>query len=101
MKHLIQINDSSFSEKDKAEVKDLIANALDLIGAGKTKGESLSVLSSQVNLDRANTGPNGEKIDPNFDSKEIMETSHTDTSTFRLSVGNFKNAASSIRNISY
>jgi len=92
----ITINDSSFSEKDKTEVKDLIANALDLIGAGKTKGETLSVLSSQVNLDRANTGPNGEKIDPNFDSKEIMETSHTDTSTFRLSVGNFKNAASSI-----
>lgn len=89
-------NDSSFSEKDKQEVKDLIANALDLIGSGKTKGTALAVLASKVNLERANTGPNGEVIDPNFNPEEITETSHTDTHKYRLAVGNFKNAASSI-----
>lgn len=89
-------NDSSFSEKDKQEVNDLIANALDLIGSGKTKGTALAVLASKVNLERANIGPNGKPIDPNFNPDEIVETSHTDTSKFRLGFGNFKNAASSI-----
>lgn len=92
----ITLNDSSFSEKDRAEVKDLIANALDLIGSGKTKGTALAVLASKVNLERANTNAYGETIDPNFDPEQITEVAHTDTSKYRLAVGNFKNAANSI-----
>ena len=92
----ITLNDSSFSEKDRAEVKDLIANALDLIGSGKTKGTALAVLASKVNLERANRNAYGEVIDPNFDPEEITEVAHVDTSKYRLAVGNFKNAASSV-----
>jgi len=92
----ITINDSSFSENDRQEVKDLVANALDLIGASRTKGTALAVLASKVNLERANTNAYGETIDPNFNPEEITEIAHVDTSKFRLSVGNFKNAANSI-----
>ena len=92
----ITLNDDSFSENDRKEVKELIASALNLIGSGKSKGTALAILASKVNLERANTDSYGNQIDPNFNPEEITETSHEDTTRYRLNVGNFKNAASSI-----
>ena len=80
----ITLNDDSFSENDRKEVKELIASALNLIGSGKSKGTALAILASKVNLERANTDSYGNQIDPNFNPEEITETSHEDTTRYRF-----------------
>lgn len=78
------------------DIKTKIENANSLIKNTSAILDALEVKESAKILDAANLDPNGEKIDKDFDGKTIAEATHEDMSSWRVWIGLYKNANSSI-----
>lgn len=91
-----QSYEAGFSKAQIKEFNEMINPITILIANSQKRMNVLERLDSINSLTALNTDYNGETIDPDFNPKEIGETSTTDTSPYRLWSGNLKNAASGI-----
>ena len=91
-----QAIEAGFSADEVSEFNKMVNPITILIFNSQKRMNVLEKLDSVNSLTASNLDHNGEIIDPNFNPKEIGERATTDTSKYRLWVGNLKNAASGI-----
>lgn len=85
-----------FNAKLKQQMIEAMSEVKREMDAVSIDNKVLITKAFEARLEKANTNSSGEKIDPNFNPKKAARDVSTDISSWRLWVGNWKQASSSL-----
>jgi len=91
-----QMYEWGMSKEERKDLEALIQGVQASIAAMSPKSLALRKKVSVKTLKEANTDMYGEKIDKDFDEEKVFDKTHTDTSMWRLQVGDYKFADSKL-----
>lgn len=90
------MHETGFSEKEKEENINILQSVQRELDILSVQNDVFSKKQTIKFTDEINTGPDGSKIDPEFNGRQVVEKTYEDSTWWRFLVGNYKYAKSGI-----